>query len=108
MKMSNKIPATLAAEITALQEQLATSEQALEEAEQARLEAETISLEVNRFDLISMIKGTFISYEKMEIPIIAANGNYVGGFSDRWSWNYSAFEENTLEELLAAYQEVRA
>jgi hypothetical protein len=40
----------------------------------------------------------------MKNPLIAPNGYYVGGMHDEWKWNYGAFQDNTMEEVLEAYK----
>jgi hypothetical protein len=65
---------------------------------------EEMLLNLKKKDLISLAKGTPPNYDVMKNPLIAPNGYYVGGMHDEWKWNYGAFQDNTMEEVLEAYK----
>lgn len=60
-------------------------------------------VELDKSMLVSLIKGCSPSYEIMDHPMIKSKGQYWGGHSDKWEWNFS-FSEFTEEELWETYQ----
>ena len=64
---------------------------------------ETVEVTLTRQDVVHLLKGITPSYSAMSHPLISANGYYIGGHNDRWDWNYNAFQNNTMVELLEAY-----
>jgi len=52
-----------------------------------KLNRENMKVELDRDDLVSLVKGTYPSYEIMDSPLIRLSGKYVGGFHDKWVWN---------------------
>jgi len=57
-------------------------------------------VELDKKSLISLVKGCYISYEAMDIPLIKQNGTLCGSYG-RWDWNYSAVEQpDVTEEIL--------
>lgn len=61
-----------------------------------------MKVELDRKDIISLMKGTSPNYSVMH-KIPKDLGSYVGGFCDRWDWNYSVPDEYTDEELFSIY-----
>ncbi len=43
-----------------------------------------MKVDLDKNDLINLVKGTSPSYELMDHPLISRNGQYRGGFDDRW------------------------
>lgn len=60
-------------------------------------------IDLDKKDLISLAKGSTPHYNIMEIPDIASQGSFTGGFVDKWSWNSNAFESYTKELTYAIY-----
>lgn len=64
-------------------------------------------VEIDRKDIIRLIRGTSPSYEKMGIFVNAGLGYYVGGFSDRWEWEYdwsAKWDSYSSKELYDLYK----
>lgn len=59
------------------------------------------NLKLDTTDLQNLVKGTTPGYEQMELPIIKANGDYTGGFVDKWSWHLKS--NLTEDELIDIY-----
>lgn len=68
---------------------------------------ETIQVTLDRKDIINLIKGTEPSYTLMEDPIIEQMGTFIGGFSDRWDWNNSKFQNFTITQLWSTYLKLK-
>ena len=60
-------------------------------------------VDLDRKDIISLLKGTQPTYEVM-VKIPEDLGHYVGGFADKWVWNYiSESCKYTTEYLYELY-----
>lgn len=69
-----------------------------------------MKIEVDKTDIINMIRGTSLSYEKIDRFLSLGLGYYVGGFDDSWYWNdkwSSAWDLYTEEQLLDFYHELK-
>lgn len=68
---------------------------------------ETIQVTLDRKDIINLIKCTEPSYNLMKDPIIEQMGTFIGGFSDRWDWNNSKFQNFTITQLWSTYLKLK-
>lgn len=57
--------------------------------------------------LIDAIRGREPSYEQMDHPLCKANGDYSGGFSDRWTWDRYKLMALTEDTLVQLYRHLR-
>lgn len=64
-------------------------------------------LDLNKDEIISLIKGSSISYKQMDIPKIKWCGNYMGGFVDEWRWNDERLRELTEDQLMELYKLIK-
>lgn len=64
-------------------------------------------MEVNldRADILSLIKGSFVPYEMMENEIIKKMGSFSGSYG-RWTWNGSDTNASN-EKLLELYYKLK-
>ena len=62
-----------------------------------------IMVHLDRKDLISLVKGTEPFYSVFEHPLVKDNGDYVGGFVDKWAWNHPKLNTLSNEELVELY-----
>lgn len=60
-------------------------------------------IDVDKDGLISLVKGLPVDYNAMELPLVKKYGRYIGGFVDKWQWNYWAFTDKTEEEIYELY-----
>lgn len=58
--------------------------------------------------LIDVIRGREPSYEQMDHPLCKANGDYSGGFSDRWTWDRYKLMALTEDTLVQLYRHLRS
>lgn len=59
---------------------------------------------LDKIDLKNLVKSVSPNYSVMEYPLIKKSGRYIGGFHDKWDWEYG-FEKNLSEnELWEIYQ----
>lgn len=63
-------------------------------------------IEVGKSELIAMVKGSYPSYEHMELPLVKRCGSYTGGFRDCWDWSYYSLSELTDTELHDLYEQL--
>jgi hypothetical protein len=61
-----------------------------------------MTVELTKTDLIALVKGVEPNYDLFDNPLIAANGSYVGGFVDKWSWSFN-INKITESELWEIY-----
>ena len=56
-----------------------------------------MNFDLDKKDLISLVKGTHPHYDVFEHKLVKRCGNYTGGMSDRWSWNYNISDLTEVE-----------
>lgn len=62
-----------------------------------------MNIDLNRKDLISLVKGAVPNYSAFNDPLVKMCGNYIGGFLDRWDWDYTKLEELSDQDLFKLY-----
>ena len=62
-----------------------------------------IMVHLDRKDLMSLVRGTDPYYSVFEHPLVKDNGDYVGGFVDKWAWCYPKLNTLSNEELVELY-----
>lgn len=62
-----------------------------------------IMVHLDRKDLLSLVKGTDPYYSVFEHPLVQENGDYTGGFVDKWSWNHPRLNALSNEKLVELY-----
>lgn len=63
-----------------------------------------MTVTLDKKDLVSLVLGSYPSYELMSHFLIKDMGDYIGGFSDKWSWNNRKLNEVSEEVLWDIYQ----
>jgi len=63
-----------------------------------------MTIEVDKQDLVNLVKGVVPNYELMRHFLIKPNGDYVGGFVDKWQWNVSNLKDQSEEVLYDIYK----
>lgn len=64
-----------------------------------------ITVELHKKDIISMIRGTYPSYDQISNLQKLKLGSYIGGFTDSWRWNsisdlcWDWFSESELYDI---------
>lgn len=69
-----------------------------------------ITVELGKKDLISLVRGTYPSYEQIDELVRLGLGTYTGGFADRWDWSSkgsSCWDEFSEEGLYNIYLSLR-
>ena len=63
-----------------------------------------MTVDLDKQDVITLIKGSFVPWELMDHPLISKLGVYVGGFQDKWYWNSNnVINQYAEEDLLQVY-----
>lgn len=58
---------------------------------------------LNRYDLLSSVKGTSPNYEVMDNVLVKQNGSYIGGLHDKWRWEIDEYNMSNIQ-LLELYR----
>jgi len=62
-----------------------------------------MKIEISKEQLADMVKGTSPYYYVFDHPLVKKSGRYIGGFHDKWEWNYGFHNDLTKEELWELY-----
>jgi hypothetical protein len=70
---------------------------------------ETLQVELDRFEILSLIKGICPSYSLINKLTNEGFGNYVGGFVERWEWNNNPdfWNKFPIEQLFDIYKNIK-
>lgn len=61
-------------------------------------------MDLDREDLKALVRGTSPNFSVMDNPKVKKHGSWVGGFHDRWDWNFSSIEDASEDELIELYK----
>lgn len=62
-----------------------------------------MKVELTKKDLVCLVKGTSPNYDVMNNETIKKCGRYVGGFHDKWDWEYGFGDDLTDQQLWDMY-----
>lgn len=68
-----------------------------------------MQVELDKKDIIHLIRGVSLSYDKMSIIENMGLGHYKGGFQDKWDWNYTThtcWNRYSEKELFELYRKI--
>lgn len=70
---------------------------------------EIITVELDRYEILSLIKGICPSYSLINELTNQGFGRYIGGFVERWEWNEndSFWEKYSIEHLFDIYKNIK-
>jgi hypothetical protein len=70
---------------------------------------EIITVELDRYEILSLIKGIYPSYSLINELTDQGFGKYIGGFVERWEWNEndSFWEKYSIEHLFDIYKNIK-
>lgn len=70
---------------------------------------EIITVELDRYEILSLIKGICPSYSLINELTDQGFGRYIGGFTERWEWNEndSFWEKYSIEHLFDIYKNIK-
>lgn len=70
---------------------------------------ETITVELNRYEILSLIKGICPSYSLINELTDQGFGRYIGGFAERWEWNENDdfWKKYSIEHLFDIYNNIK-
>lgn len=70
---------------------------------------EIITVELDRYEILSLIKGICPSYSLINELTDQGFGRYIGGFVERWEWNEndSFWEKYSIEHLFDIYKNIK-
>lgn len=70
---------------------------------------EIITVELDRYEILSLIKGICPSYSLINELTDQGFGRYIGGFVERWEWNEnnSFWEKYSIEHLFEIYKNIK-
>lgn len=60
-------------------------------------------LDLDRYDLMSLVKGKTPNYSVMHNPLVEKHGYYTGGIKDEWTWNFCTLHDCSDESLYEIY-----
>lgn len=66
-----------------------------------------MTVTLDKFDLITLVMGSYAPFNKMEEWTAKDYGNYTGGHEDKWDWNRGPLLTASNEELWAIYLECK-
>ena len=70
---------------------------------------ETIMVELDRYEILSLIKGICPNYSLINELTDQGFGRYIEGFVERWEWNEndSFWEKYSIEHLFEIYKNIK-
>lgn len=73
------------------------------------METETLHVELDRYEIISLIKGICPSYSLINELTNEGFGKYIGGFAERWEWNKNDnfWKKYSIEQLFDIYKNIK-
>jgi hypothetical protein len=73
------------------------------------MKTETLQVELDRFEIISLIKGICPSYSLITELQNMGFGRYVGGFVEKWEWtqNDKFWKKYSIEQLFDIYKNIK-
>lgn len=66
-------------------------------------ERRKMKVELDGYDLVNLVKGIEPNYNVMNNELVQGNGHFVGGFVDRWDWDYSCLKKLSEKDLWELY-----
>ena len=70
---------------------------------------EIIIVELDRYEILSLIKGICPSYSLINELTNQGFGRYIGGFAERWEWNENDdfWKKYSIEHLFDIYKNIK-
>lgn len=73
------------------------------------MKTETLQVELDRYEILSLIKGICPSYSLINELTNEGFGKYIGGFAERWEWNNNDnfWKKYSIEQLFDIYKNIK-